>query len=85
MIGRGIDKVRVEQDIDIWKQQLRSGILGSELKLVFGDVERARPVKVYTAPRASAPNRNEPKWRLGRRLAAFKRIVQCLGDERAYA
>ena len=85
MIGSGIHKVRVDQDIDIGKQHLQSGIPPPELKLVFIDVESARSVEVYTAARSAPANRDKPKWRLARRLAALERIVQRPGDEGAHA
>ena len=85
MIGSGIHKVRVDQDIDIGKQHLQSGIPPPELKLVFIDVKSARSVQVYTAARSAPANLDKPKWRLARRLAALERIVQRLGDEGAHA
>ena len=85
MIGSGIHNVRVDQDIDIGKQHLQSGIPPPELKLVFIDVKSARSVQVYTAARSAPANRDKPKWRLARRLAALERIVQRPGDEGAHA
>ena len=85
MIGSGIHNVRVDQDIDIGKQHLQSGIPPPELKLVFIDVKRARSVQVYTAARSAPANRDKPKWRLAQRLAALERIVQRPGDEGAHA
>ena len=85
MIGSGIHKVSVDQDVDIGQQHLQSGMPGSEPKLVFNDVKRARPVEVNTATRSAATNCDKPKRRLARRLAALERIVQRPGDEGAHA
>ena len=85
MIVSGILKVSVDQDVDIGKQHLQSGVPGPELKLVIIDIKRARSVQVYTAARSAPANRDKPKWRLARRLAALERIVQRPGDERAHA
>ena len=44
MIGSGIYKMRVDQDVEVRKQYLHTGMPGSELKLVFDKVKGARPV-----------------------------------------
>ena len=85
MIVSGILKVSVDQDVDIGKQHLQSGVPGPELKPVIIDIKSARSVQVYTAARSAPANRDKPKWRLARRLAALERIVQRPGDEGAHA
>lgn len=85
MFGSRVLDVRVDQNIDVWEQQVELGTAGAEPSLVVHGVYGTRPVEVDAWTRTDSAHGHQPERRRFRWLPPFQRVIQCSGDERAHA